>query len=106
LRWIALAAAGIALVFVADALVAARRAQIVEALLRRGMTGPEAVRAVGAWTSLLEAPGCIVEPALACRHIRLAVRGPLVATLVFDVRMDSQGRLEQVTQSVETWTRN
>jgi len=95
--------AGLALVLAADATVATRRVQTIRALLRRGMTGPEVIRAVGPWAGLIEAPGCFTEPAADCRHIRLATRGPLLAAYVIDVVMDAGSRVDRIEQAGPTW---
>jgi hypothetical protein len=95
--------AGVGLVFAADAVVVTRRVQAIRALLRRGMTGPEVIMAVGPWAGAIDAPGCIAEPAAQCRHIRLASRGPLLAAYVIDIYMDPGGRFDRIEQAGPSW---
>jgi hypothetical protein len=95
--------AAVALLLAFDAMVVARQVQAIRALLRRGMTGPEVIRAVGPWAGAIDAPGCIAEPAAQCRRIRLANRGPFLAAYIIEIRMDSGGRLDRIEQAGPSW---
>jgi hypothetical protein len=95
--------AAILLFAVADASVATPRAQMIQALVRPGMTPRQVVQAVGSRSGLLETQDCLAEPPADCRVIRMAVRGPLLASYVLEAVMGSDGRLERVIQTGPTW---
>ncbi len=103
IKGLGLAVAGVAITFVCDALVATRRAQMIQALLRPGMLPREVVMAIGPRASVLDAQGCMGDATPNCRHIRLAVRGLLVATYTFEAVMGPDGRVSSILQRGPIW---
>ncbi len=91
--------AALLLLVLADAAVATRRAELVRASVRPEMTSAEVVQAVASRASLLMAQDCPGEAPADCRAIRIAVRGPFLASYILVVTMGPDGRVNRVTQT-------
>jgi len=103
IRLVLASVGGLAILVVGDVMVVTRRVEVIRALVRPGMTGPEVIRAVGPWSGAIDAPGCIAEPATECRHIRLATRGPLLASYVIDIWMGGRATVDRIERTGPRW---